>query len=940
MAKRVAAKFLAITGFLGTVFSGSAFCDTSSYQILPLLQSTPATVRPLPLGFTSRTLLPWFGTNEPPVLLVMNHGRYFEQRSLLYKAVATDGRNELFSLPSDYPVYDSGRPLTELSPAPYIPIAREDGLFDLIDPSKWIFYVNSGRPGAPVFSESYKISFQGVPKEGDAWVEDVTGDGVPDVLVGGLVHSGQRFFMYPDHPKERGPWGGVEHPNMGALPDTDIQNFRGYDIAGNWMGLPIRKYLWWAKGAYDAEGKLSFGKFREVRLGSTDYPVQWQCFGFGMSPVVMDLSQGRYIILFSGNNQAYALPVRGESDGELRVGKPEQLLEGDGIILSANHPNVIGVADMNMDGQKDLVIGSGGNGRVTVLSGTAPGHFKDLGNLFSQGGPLAGDTLAVPVRVDWNKDGYPDLIIGGGSGELALWNGTDNPLVYDECRFFKTPSGWVRHRPADGNLQGDNEIAWSYMQPEVFDWDGDGNFDIITNDNEAKLFLYRGTGPGVLLEERQRFMMDGKPLPVAWRTRPAVIDGKYRVADDDRPCLLFMKWDNVLAIAIPEKRGSVNMERTIDLVDEDGHPIALSGPAGFSGRLKFSIADWDADGVWDIVFACQESLQQFFRTPDRKVQTSASFWMRNVGTNERPVFQLPRLITFKDGTPIKVNKHTFNIWPTDLSGDGDLDIIFGDDEGFIFYLYRDRLAWDEGIEPDRERKKQMIKASEPPLPYLAGETVFEEKWDYPNGPISPELAGGKGWASGWQKGAATAEVRNKRPGSFEALSSNGVAVLSGGGQATSSINRLLKKPVDFNPEKETVFIFSLAYSREDNANNHGSEVAGLFELSTVKGKTLLSVAISSKEALELTLGGAQAATAENFVAFNGSYQVWGRLVLRPDGEEDELYVKVSERMLKEAPSDWDLKVVDDAGGLGAVFSQRIMKYGGSLYLDNLEMKVK
>jgi len=915
-----------------------------SYRSIPLLQSTSDTVRPLALGFTYHALLPWFGTNEPPALLVMNHGGYFENRSLLYRAAGKDGSEKFFPLPADYPVYDRGRPLMELEPSTYIPIPREDGLFDLIRPGNWIYYINTGTAGAPEFKESYSMKFKGAKKNGDAWVADVTGDGVPDALVAGLVNQAQKFHMYPDYPKQKGPWAGVAQPNMGSLPDTDIQNFRGYDIAGNWLGLPVRKYLWWAKGAFDGNGELGFGEFREVRCGETDYPVQWQCFGSGMSPVAMDLEGGLHIILFSGIDQAYALPVRGEFGHELRVGKAEPLLKDALPMLSVNHPKAVGVGDLNMDGIDDLVIGSGGNGRFTVLSGTAPGNFKDLGNIFCKGGPLAGDTLALPVRRDWNKDGYPDVIVGGASGELSLWNGTADPLVYEECRFFRTPSGFIRHRPVDGNLQGDNETAWSYIQPDVFDWDGDGNLDLITNDNEAKLFLYQGTGSGVMLKERKRFMRGAKPLPVAWRSRPAVIDGKHGVSGDDRPCLFFTKWDNKLAIGVPETKGSLNIDKVIEVQDEDGMPIVLSGPVGLSGRTKFSIADWDNDGVWDVVFGSQRALQRFFRIPDRESPSATPFWMRNVGTNDKPVFQLPRMITFKDGSPIKVNNHNFNIWPTDLNGDGLLDMIFGDDEGFIFYLYRDQLEWNEDIEEDRKMKKLLAAASVAVTVHVSGETVFSENWDYTNQTISAILDGGEGWSGGWQASGEMKEVQSSEmrlsQGVFASLLENGCAVVGGEGKRTTTIKRCLAKSIDFNPENETTFTFSMVFSRTDKTNNDGTEVLGLFELASFDGEVLCAVETGSKESLILKLGGETVATADQKFFFDVSYMIQGKLILRPEGENDELFAKLESASPEGASTDWDLKMEMEVDGVASLFQQRIMKYAGRGYFDNLQMQAE
>lgn len=930
MVKRVSRDFVAVLGIVGLLNMGWA--DDLQYRTLPLLQSTPETVRPLALGFTVHSLLPWFGTNEPPALLVMGHAPYFEPRNLIYRAQGNDGRGEAFSLPADYPLYDAGHRFSQLKPSRYIPLKRKDGRFDLVDVRNWRYLVNTGTPGRPAFAKSYEIRFGAEKQAGDVWIADVTGDGIPDALVGGPEDRRERFFMYPDYPKQKGPWAAIPQPNMGSLPDTDIQNFKGYDIAGNWMGRPVRKYLWWAKGRLDAN-RLMFGRFRKVCYGDTRYPVQWECYGDRMSPVVMSLKSGLYVVLFSGVDQALALPVRGEKEHQLHLGKAVPLLAGAARLQSANLPTVIGVGDFNGDGKDELAIGSGANGRVTLLAGTEAGEFKELGNLFGHGGPPTGDTLAVPVRADWDQDGWPDLIIGGGSGEVALWRGTENPLKYQGCRFFRTESGFIRHRPVDGNLQGDNETAWSYLQPEVFDWDGDGKPDLITNDNAAKLFFYRGTGKGVLLEERKRFVFEGKPLPVAWRVRPAGVDGAYRLAGDERPCLLFMTISNRLACAVPAKDNRVEIEKIAELKDENGLPIVLSGPAGLSGRIKLSVADWDGDGTWDILFGCQQALQRFFRSPEHVLSTAAPFWMRNVGSNSRPVFQLPQLISFRDGTPIRVGSHNFNVYPTDLDRDGKPDIVFGDDEGFIYYLRRNQLAWTEATGKDLELKKKRF-APRKKRSYRSKEIVFAENWDYSIGPITPAMNGGKGWENGWQAAGDVAEVSLK----FLPLMKQKYAMIVGGKNGTARLERTLADPLDFSPDREKVFDITLSFNRQDTSNNGGTEVVTLFELTSEEGAVLCAVETSSREALVLRLGAKVVASEDDAVAFDGAYTLNARLVLRPEDQLDTWTVELIPADSEGKPV--KMEVEAEVDGFAGHLNQRIMKYAGPISFDNLMMRAE
>ncbi|RYD32724.1 MAG: VCBS repeat-containing protein, partial [Verrucomicrobiaceae bacterium] len=736
----------------GAVVAVAAAAPEVEFRPLPQLMVGDQVERPLPRGFASTSLLPWDGPGKPPVLLVTNHGAYFKERSWVYRATEHAGPATAFSLPRGYPVW-KGAPFASLfaekevalEPARYLPVRREDGLFDLIHAERLDYHRNTGEPGAPKFRRDHTIRETDARGEGSRiWIDDLDGDAIPDLLIAGLTRWSDRFAQYPDHPAEKGPWSGREHPNMGSLPDTDIRNFRGYDIAGNWMGLPVRKYLWWARGSRDGNGHLSFGPHKHVRHGETDYPVQWQNMGDGMSPAVMELESGRFIVLLAGPDEILALPLRGIRDGELHTGKALPFLKDGGRLRTANLAQVVGIGDLNGDGRDEMVIGSGANGRFTVLSGSRAGDMEEMGTLSSLGGGVAGDTLAVPVRTDWDGDGHPDVIVGDASGMLSFWKGTADPLRYASCEFFHTASGEIRHRPVDGNLQGEVEAAWSYIQPEVADWDNDGHPDLITNDNEAKLFLYRGTGSGTLLHGRERFMLGEKPLPLAWRSRPAVLDGRHGLAGKDRPCLLFMTWDGQLAYAVPEARGSLNMERVTALTYESGQPILLAGPAGLSGRIKFSVTDWDGDGTWDLLAGVQHGLQRAFRTPGTESPSSAPYWLRNAGTASRPLFEPARMITFRDGTPIRVKSHSFDVFPTDLDADGKPDLIFGDDEGFIFHLSRDLLKWDEPVAEIRRAMFREAQILSEKIPLTPG-VICQETWAYPAGPITPAgMAGGTG----------------------------------------------------------------------------------------------------------------------------------------------------------------------------------------------------
>jgi hypothetical protein len=894
----------------------------NEYRKLRFLETTPTTQHPLPLGFSSRTLFPATVQGELPTILVANHGKYFPVQSYLYRAVAQDGKDGFWSLPADYPVYDAGVPFDAIRPSRYIPVYRADGLYDLIRPSDRMYLTQVGTAAKPRFNESYTIKYDEAPLEGKEWFADVDGDSIPDLLIGANAVGDSNFQMYPGWPQYGHPWSGVTQPNLGMLPDSNIQNFRGYDIAGNWLGNPVLRHLWWAKGRIE-DGRLAFGTLTKVRYGSTDYPLQWRSYGFDLHPVVMELQGKPHIILFTDNDKAMGMPILGTKDGFLHVGKALPLLKDGATLTSSIHANVIGVADMNLDGHPDLIVGSGGNGRISIVSGTEVGEFVDLGNLFRLGGPVTADTLAVPVRVDWNQNGLPDLIIGDASGMLSLRYGTKDPIVYDDYINFKTPSGYIRHRPIDGNLQGDNETAWSYVQPEVFDWDRDGNLDIITNDNEGKLFFYRGTGTSNLLEEPQRLMFGDKPLPTAWRTRPAVIDRNRGIAGDERDVLLMVKWNSNLAIAVPDSPGSLNFENLIPLKYANGEKINLSGPAGKSGRVKLSVADWNQNGVWDIVFGVQEALQPYFRLDGNVSGSSAPYWLENVGTNAEPIFKLPQMIRFADGTPIRVRNHNFNIYPTDLNGNGALDIIFGDDEGFFFYLYREELSWSEDRSAEEQLRLALREARQRVGDYRPGDTIIAEDW-------LDSGSNQKLWASHWIPSQANIFSKG-----------SGGATLKGNPPRPSEVKRHLATPIDFDPLDEQTLKFSITFNRKGGQNTGGQRFMEILNLKDSQTEhTMVTVGFTSNNELQIKTISDDIIVPGFRYRINQEYKVDVEIKLKPTGQKDEVHVQISRAQRATLLSDASGRLVTEINGVADLLEFKIGRAGGVLHLGSFAMTLQ
>lgn len=182
--------------------------------------------------------------------------------------------------------------------------------------------------------------------------------------------------------------------------------------------------------------------------------------------------------------------------------------------------------DYNDDGHMDIIGGSfGGQSYVALGSedGFAAaefitdenGHEVALGSHYVYEGenegyqpmdpmPFADDASDQAKRdrseaftvVDWDADGDLDIVLGSGSGRLYLREniGTRAEPVYVEHNNELVAT--------DGEPLG---TSTAHAIPVVADWDGDGNFDLISSGNNGEVVWFRNVGePGQPTFEQRR----------------------------------------------------------------------------------------------------------------------------------------------------------------------------------------------------------------------------------------------------------------------------------------------------------------------------------------------------------------------------------------------------------------------------------------------------
>ena len=92
-----------------------------------------------------------------------------------------------------------------------------------------------------------------------------------------------------------------------------------------------------------------------------------------------------------------------------------------------------------------------------------------------------------------------------------------------------------------------------------------------------------------------------------------------------------------------------------------------AGRAGKSGRRKIDIADWDGDGL-----------------PDLMANSTSVHWMRNEGTHDG----LTVLVDKGSLTETKLAGHTTSPTTVDWNGDGKRELLIGAEDGFLYWQER------------------------------------------------------------------------------------------------------------------------------------------------------------------------------------------------------------------------------------------------------------
>jgi len=316
------------------------------------------------------------------------------------------------------------------------------------------------------------------------------------------------------------------------------------------------------------------------------------------------------------------------------------------------------LADFDGDGDLDLLCGE------FVDSFT---YFENVGTrktpIYAPGRPLLLDgevlrmdlCMIVPVAVDWNGNGNVDLVVGQEDGRVALLEHTGE--IQDGLPCFKAPRFFQQ--------EAECVKFGALVTPVGFDWDGDGDDDLIAGNTSGRIAFIEN------------------------------LDGGYPP-----------RW----AAPIPLRAGGEEIRITA------GSNGSIQGPCEAKwGYTTLSVSDWDHDGLPDLVVNSIWGKVVWYRNVGTRtlpeLEPGQPVIVEWTGEPPKPAWNWwdpegKGLVSQWRTTPVVV----------DWNEDGWNDLVMLDQEGYLVLFQREKREEGLVLLPPR----RIFHGSEGPLQLNAG----------------------------------------------------------------------------------------------------------------------------------------------------------------------------------------------------------------------------
>lgn len=325
------------------------------------------------------------------------------------------------------------------------------------------------------------------------------------------------------------------------------------------------------------------------------------------------------------------------------------------------------------------------HGTIYLIEQTKPGEYAKPVHVLAGGKPIENFSISGANFEDFDGDGDLDIIIGEFVDRLS-WienTGTRTKPDYGAPKFIKV-NGKVLH------------LDLEMIVPTSADWDKDGDMDLIVGIEDGRVVFLENSGKkdkdGPVFKAPEYIQQEPEYLKFGALVTPFSTDWDND-GDEDLICgntaghIGFI--ENLGGGAAPKWAKPVYLEADgetiLILAGENG---SIQGPAEQKwGYTTLSVADWNGDGLKDIVY----------NSIWGKVE-----WFENIGTKNKPKLTKSKPIEAEwTGTNPKPawnwwnpeGKNIATQWRTvpyaiDWNNDGLMDLIMLDHEGYLCFWER------------------------------------------------------------------------------------------------------------------------------------------------------------------------------------------------------------------------------------------------------------
>ena len=350
--------------------------------------------------------------------------------------------------------------------------------------------------------------------------------------------------------------------------------------------------------------------------------------------------------------------------------------------------------DWEGDGDQDLVVGIGDwseyvwdqayDSEGRWMNGPLHGWVYLIENENGRYSDKPAKVLAGGSPVDvygWPSPNFADF---DGDGDLDLLCGE----FLDGFTYFKNIGTREKPEYATGfKLKGDDGNALvmhlQMITPTAIDWDQDGDQDLIVGDEDGRVAFIEHTGEtrsGIpVFKQPVYFQQEADTLKFGALATPYAHDWDN---DGDEDLVVGNTAGNIAIFTNLDGKGS--KWSAPELIEADGKEFrVLAGPNGSIqgpaeakwGYTTLSVADWDGDGRDDILYnSIWPRIQLLRNTETGLVEQPLSFW-----TKEAP----PKWYWWQTKAENLQTQWRTTPLATDFDGDGKLDLVILDQEGYL-----------------------------------------------------------------------------------------------------------------------------------------------------------------------------------------------------------------------------------------------------------------